>query len=92
MNNSTKDDGVIAALLKRFETQRLPRALSIKKKVDAGEVLATHDLSFLQEVIEDSKSIEPMLERHPEYVELVTKAFSLYKDIMEKSLENEKKT
>lgn len=87
---SKKDQGVIAALLQRFESQRLPRALSLKKKVDAGETLAELELSFINEVLEDAKSIESLLESHPEYTELVSKAYNLYKEIVQKSLENEK--
>ena len=88
----SKDAGVISALIQRFETQRLPRALSLKKKVDAGATLESLDLSFIEEVMQDTKAIEPMLDEHPEYKELVSKAFALYKDIVEKSLENEKKS
>ena len=87
---TTKDKGVIAALLQRFESQRLPRALSLKKKVDAGETLGSLDLSFIEEVLQDAKQIEPMLDDHPEYAQLVSKAYALYRDIVEKSLQNEK--
>ncbi len=86
---NTKDQGVILALLKRFESQRLPRALKLKEKVDNGDVLSDHELSFINEVMEDAKTIQPLLDKHPEYTDLVTKAYSLYKEIVEKSLANQ---
>ena len=39
MSESTEDVGLITVLLQRLETQRLPRALALKDKVDRGELL-----------------------------------------------------
>ena len=88
--SSQKEKGIIMALLKRFETQRLPRTMQLKEKVDQGGTLSEHDQRFINEVMQDAKSIQPMLDKHPEYTELVTKAYNLYKEIMDKSLANEK--
>ena len=39
MDESTKEDmGVTLALLERFQTQRLPRALALKERVDQGGI------------------------------------------------------
>ena len=89
MTDSSKDDGVIAALLERFQSIRLPRALDIKARVDKGEKLHENDLAFLGRVLEDAQQIQPLLDRHPEYEELVTRAMHLYNDITKKALENE---
>ncbi|MEA3413491.1 MAG: hypothetical protein U9R74_18440 [Pseudomonadota bacterium] len=35
--NSSKEAGLIEVLAIRLETQRLPRALSLKEKVDRGD-------------------------------------------------------
>jgi hypothetical protein len=90
MNESIHDAGRIAVLMERFEKQRLPRAQSLKEKVDRGELLDEYDLAFLDEVFADSNNIKPLVDRHPEYQELVSRAIRLYKEITDKAMENEK--
>jgi len=89
MDQESKDEGVILALLQRFNTQRLPRLLSLKDKVDKGEVLNEHDIEYLSSVFSDAKITEPYLLRHPEYNDLIARVIHLYKEIMDKALENE---
>ena len=91
MNDQSKDAGVIAALMQRLEQKRLPRALELKKKVEQGELLADVDISFLEEVFADTNKIQPLIDRHPEYGDLVTRMTCLYKEITSKALENEKR-
>jgi hypothetical protein len=91
MNQNPNDAGVIQALLERFNEQRLPRALEMKEKVERGETLESFEVSFLAEVLADARAINSLLERHPEYEPLVTKALGLYKEITEKALANERK-
>ena len=90
MNESSQDAGLIAVLMERLEKQRLPRALSLKDKVDRGELLDDFDLAFLDEVLADANTIRPLLERHPEYQSLAARMLGLYKDITDKAMENEK--
>lgn len=92
MTNSSDDTdtGVIMALMQRFEEQRLPEALAIKKRVDQGERLSDHDIAFLEQVFADAKHYEPLLVRHPEFQPIASRAISLYREITEKALENEK--
>ena len=90
MTDSTKDAGIIVALAERLETQRLPRALDIKAKVDQGELLNDSDIAFLDEVFADTQRIKGLLDRHPEWQEIATKMISLYRQITEKALENQK--
>ena len=92
MTEKSEDAGVITVLVERFEGERLPRALDLKEKVDQGETLNDIDIAFLEQVLEDANKLGPLLERHDEYHKLVAQATSLYKEITDKALENEKRT
>ena len=89
MSNPQDQAGVLAALMQRFETQRLPRLLDIQAKVDAGEKLPDYDLAFLDEVMADAVSNGPLFSDRPEYQALAVKVVGLYKEISEKALANE---
>ena len=91
MTEPSKDTGVIIALAKRLETQRLPRAQAIKEKVDQGEVLDEADIEFLKQVFEDAQHVTPLLEKHPEWQSVVSGVVDLYKEIMDKATENEQR-
>lgn len=90
MKKSDNDLGVITALLERFEKYRLPAALKLKEKVDNGGLLDNRDMMFLETVEADSKKIQPLIDKYPQYDELVKRATNLYREITAKALENEK--
>jgi hypothetical protein len=90
MVDSTRDLGVIAAVLERLKTQRLPRALELKEKVNRGELLDDSDIDFLGQVVADSGQFRTYLDRYPEYKSLAANMMNLYQEITTKALENEK--
>jgi hypothetical protein len=90
MTDMSKDAGLIQVLAERMETQRLPRTLSLKDKVDQGETLNEFDIHFLEEVFRDARKIMPLVDRHPEWHDLAARMIHLYKEITDKALKNEK--
>jgi len=88
MEQKNKDALIIAAALKRLNEFRLPRVLSLKKKVDSGEVLSDYDFKFLRRVFDDAEDMNTILERNPEYLKLRDKAVGLCDQILKKSAEN----
>ena len=92
MTDSEDELGVIYALIERFEKQRLPRLLELKKKVDKGGVLNESDMRFMYQVTLDAQRSKHLIDRHPEWHQFCAKVIDLYEDIAEKALNNEKKS
>lgn len=93
MSNTNKNEAMIEVLLERMEKHRLPRLIDIKEKLDQGKKLDNYDLEFLEQVISDARDNEHYLEGADEKLKNVfMRIISLYKDITDKALENEKKS
>jgi hypothetical protein len=90
MKDPNKEAGMVQVLAERLEKQRLPRALSLKERVDQGESLGDSDIAFLEEVFRDAAQIRPYLDTHPEWQDLAGRLMHLYKEITDRALENEK--
>ncbi|MBN8449545.1 MAG: hypothetical protein J0M13_11165 [Candidatus Accumulibacter sp.] len=90
MSQEANDTGVAAVIIERLEKERLPRALDLKAKVEAGGRLDDMDIAFLERVFADSEDLKPLLDRHPEYNELASRMMRLYQEITARGLENEK--
>jgi hypothetical protein len=87
----SNDAALIQVLVERLEKIRLPIALELKEKVDGGEVLNDREIGYLEEVLGDVDKIKPLIDRHPEWQDLVAQMASLYNDITTKALQNEGK-
>ena len=85
-----KDSGTIAALMIRFKEYRLPRAMRMLDRVNAGETLMDNDIAFLKRVFNDARANQQLVKRNPEYNELISRALALYEEIISKAMENEK--
>lgn len=90
MTDTTNDNGMIQVLLDRFNSQRFPRALELKAKVEGGGRLEQFEVDYLADVLNDIRAIKGLVDRHPEYQALVVKGMQLYTEITEKALANEK--
>ena len=87
MADTSKDAALIQALAERLATQRLPRALDLKAKVERGETLNAFDLRDLDEVFRNARELQGLVDRHPEWHDVVVQLIGLYKEITEKGLE-----
>ncbi len=87
---SQKEQGVVKTVLDRFNHQRLPALLNLKKRVDNGEVLNDVDVRLLEDSIGEAKDGERYAEKHSEFKKLIAEVSSLYQDITTTALENQK--
>lgn len=92
MNESEDELGVIYALVERFEKQRLPRLLELKKRVDEGGVLSESDMRFMYQITLDAQRSKRLIDKHPEWHKFCARIIHLYEEVAEKALENEKKS
>lgn len=90
MTEPSDEDGVILALIDRFEKQRLPRLKALKEQVDSGELLSAGDVEFLETVMHDAQQSKHLIDRHPEWHSFCSYVIHLYETITEKALDNEK--
>jgi hypothetical protein len=89
MTDAEKEEGIVTAMLQRFESQVLPRAMDIQAKLARGERLADFDLQFLEDIMEEAEGTKPYVDRHPELQELYTRTVSLYHEIASQATANE---
>lgn len=62
-----KDLGVIQVLLSRLNTFRMPQALKLKEKVDAGERLSEYDIQFLKRALSEGGEARRLAAKRPKY-------------------------
>ncbi|MDR0181550.1 hypothetical protein [Lysobacter arvi] len=91
MPHPTDDTATLQALLDRLVKFRLPRAMALKQRVDAGERMSDADIAFMKEALEDAQDGQHFVARNPEFHALGAQLVQLYEEIVEKATENEKK-
>ena len=91
MSQQTDDTATLQALLDRLVKFRLPRAMALKERVDAGERMTDADIAFMKEALEDAQDGQHFVARNPEFHALGGELVKLYEEIVEKATENEKK-
>jgi hypothetical protein len=84
------DDATIQVLFERLVKFRLPRALDIKKRVDAGARLSDSEIDFLKRALEDAQAASKFVVRNPEIHAVGAQIVDLYDEVVRKALENEK--
>jgi uncharacterized small protein (DUF1192 family) len=89
--NKTRDKGIAQVLMVRLESQRLPRALKLKEKVDRGERLSDFDIQFLKRAMQEGQQARTLAAKLPQYQEVVNRMAALYDEITRKGAENEQK-
>ena len=84
------DDATIQVLFERLVKFRLPRALDIKKRVDAGARLSDSEIDFLKRALEDAQAASKFVVRNPEVHAVGAQIVDLYDEVVRKALENGK--
>ena len=90
MMNASKEDGILAVMMRQFETHWLPDTLAIKERVDRGEVLSDWAAAYLDECLKDIRQTKSLVDQHPEFQPLYARTAWMYREITSKALENER--
>ena len=83
--------GAMTALLDRGIKFQIPRALEIKSKMEAGELISDHDITYLLALLKDGQHAKPRVDAHPELQALSAQMVELYHEITGEALENERR-
>ena len=90
MSEPSEDTGIITALGERLVKQRLPKLELLKAQLDRGEPLTDYDITFLKHALADAQGNRALIDRNPDVQKIAAQVMHLYKEIMDKALENEK--
>jgi hypothetical protein len=88
--SSSDEIGIITAYVEKLEEQSIPRALALQKRIAEGECLNEIDIMYFEEQLSEASSMMPLLRHHPEYQKLATELATLYNEISEQGLNNQK--
>jgi hypothetical protein len=91
LSKEDAEEGTIAVLLKRAVEKRIPNVLAIRDRLEKGGTLSNLEITHLEEILANSRKMQEMVERHPEFHELAAKMINLYAEITRMAVENEEK-
>lgn len=89
---SIYDEGTIEVIILHMIKHMLPQAFAIQKKLNKNKTLNDIDVIHLNNFLTYTRKILPNIQRHPDYGHFISKLILLHKDIIQQSLENEKKS
>ncbi|NJA06339.1 MULTISPECIES: hypothetical protein [Methylomonas] len=89
MYSSSDEIGIITAYVEQLEKESIPYALTIKKRVSAGDTLNEIEIMHFEQLLSEARMMMPMLKHHSEYQKLIAELASLYHEISEEALRNE---
>jgi hypothetical protein len=91
LSKEDAEEGTIAVLLKRAVEKRIPNVLAVRDRLEKGGTLSNLEITHLEEILANSRKMQEMVGRHPEYRELAAKMINLYAEITGMAVENEEK-
>ena len=89
MVDRSQQAGISEVLIARFEHQRLPRLLTLRERLNAGQALTEADMDFLDRVLDDAMSNRHLIDSIPQCKDLFARVVHLYHEITAKALDNE---
>ena len=90
MTKNEQDTGLLAIILENFNHHTFARLSDIKDSVEAGGKLAESEIEFLEAMNERANRARALIDRNEGYHELFAKVVQLYKEIVDRAMENEK--
>ena len=89
--SDNEEAGTLTAILQNFNDHNFKRLTDIRDSVNQGNLLTDSELEFLEGMYERAKRASSLVSRHDDYHELFGKVVSIYDEVSEKAMENEKK-
>ncbi len=90
MQHTHDDLGIAIVLLEQLNEDVIPKTEDILQRLETGALLDNWDQQVLEEFIQHTRQIMPLIDRHPEYQDLYANLAHLLKIITDQALINEK--
>jgi len=82
----------LAVMLKNFSDHNFKRLLGIKESVDNGNPLTELEIQYLEGMNERAQRARTLVSKHDDYQQLFSKVVNIYSAVVNKAMENEKKS